>query len=174
MARGRKKTAKEQVKEVIEPVEEQVSEITKSQEEEYHEAVEEMRETDTDIPPAEETVKEEIKEEVRQEPPKNLNEYVQQQLAKQEKAREEAKNIKAVHNVDEKGTLSISVTNMPKPQIKKGKMLRNALITNSITGWQRTLLQGTEVEIVSENGNRTTIRAFGMLHTIASQYVQKL
>ena len=107
-------------------------------------------------------------------PPRNLNEYIQARLEEQQSALENAPRIRTVLQRDTKGNVKISVENANQPTVKKGRMLRNTIVTNSYTGWQRTLLAGTVVEIVNEFGNKVTVKAYGMLHTVTSKYIEKL
>ena len=180
MARGKRKQAKvaEEKVEKIEKVEEQIIEAPKEEkreevkkEEVKDEVVKEDKKVIEKVTKAKEPAKKEVKKEA---PPKNLNEYVQKQLEAQEARRAAAQKTKVVHVDDGKGNIKVVTQGMPERKIKKGKLLRNTVVSNSITGWQRTLLKGMEVEIVSDYGNRITIRAYGMLHTIAAQYIQKI
>lgn len=156
MARGRRKQV---VKE--EKVVEQVKEVKKV-EEKVEEPVLKAEEK-----PVEVVEKKEKEESV----PRNLNEYVQKQLKEQQERMAEQQKHKATIVRKEDGSIGVK---MVKPQPKKGKLLHNTVVSNSITGWQRTLLAGTEVEIVADLGSKITIRAYGMLHTISAKYVEKL
>ena len=156
MARGKRKQV---VKE--EKVVEQVEEVEKV-EEKVEEPVVKVEEKPVEV------VEEKKKEESV---PKNLNEYVQKQLKEQQERMAEQQKHRAAIVRKEDGSIGVKMT---KPPVPKGKLLQNTLVSNSITGWQRTLLQGMEVEIVADLGSKVTIRAYGMLHTISAKYVEKL
>ena len=124
--------------------------------------------------PAKEDKDTKIQEAKEVKPPKNLNEYIQVRLAEQEAALASIPKSRAVATRDAKGNVKISIENTGLPPVKKGRMLRNTIVSNSYTGWQRTLLAGTVVEIVNEFGNKVTVKAYGMLHTVAAKYIEKL
>lgn len=155
MARRKKQTESKQ------EIKEEVKEIS----------IQESKENSSVEPPAPE---DKAKAVPAQEPPKNLNEYIQARLAAQQAALENVPKTRAVSQRDAKGNIKITVENIVQPPVKKGRMLRNTIVSNSYTGWQRTLLAGSVVEIVNEFGNKVTVKAYGMLHTVASKYIEKL
>lgn len=163
MARGKRKQV---VKE--EKVVEQVEEVEKVESAEVASDTDKKEEQTVVEEKPVEVVEEKKKEESV---PKNLNEYVQKQLKEQQERIAEQQKHKATIVRKEDGTIAIAGN---KPPVPKGKLLQNTLVSNSITGWQRTLLQGMEVEIVADLGSKVTIRAYGMLHTISAKYVEKL